>query len=121
MKLRSITYVMSVTVNDDKAAHKYNVHTFPSLAYFRKQSPIFYDGDLLDEEKVLKWLTSNDVFELKDEIEEVNRKMLDKLLNDNDFVAVFFCECLCFAQHSALTDITRSLVSNIITTYPAHE
>ena len=79
-------------MNDDKAAHKYNVYTFPTLAYFRKQTPILYDGDLLDEEKVLKWLTSNDVFELKDEIEEVNRKMLDKLLNDNDFVAVFFCE-----------------------------
>ncbi len=81
-----------IKVNDDAAAHKYNVHSYPTLAYFRKQSPILYDGDLLDEEKVLKWLTSNDVFELKDEIEEVNRKMLDKLLNDNDFVAVYFCE-----------------------------
>lgn len=91
-------------VNDDKAANKYNVHTFPTLAYFRKQTPILYDGDLLDEEKVLKWLTSNDVFELKDEIEEVNRKMLDKLLNDNDFVAVFFCESHSFKWQSLSID-----------------
>ena len=53
---------------------------------------MFYEGDLFDEEKVLKWLTSNDVFELKDEIEEVNRKMLEKILSDNDFVAVLFCK-----------------------------
>jgi hypothetical protein len=42
--------------------------------------------------KVLEWLTSQDVFELKGEIEEVNRKMLEKLLDENDFVAVFFGE-----------------------------
>jgi hypothetical protein len=41
---------------------------------------------------VLTWLTSQDVFEIKDEIEEVNRKMLDKLLDENDFVAVYFCK-----------------------------
>ena len=48
-------------------------------------------GDLLDEQRVLSWLTSQDVFEIKDEIEEVNRKMLDKLLDENEFVSVYFC------------------------------
>jgi hypothetical protein len=56
--------------------------------------PLVYDGDLKDEDKVLAWLTSQDVFEIKDEIEEVNRKMLEKLLDENDFVAVFFCKSL---------------------------
>ena len=42
--------------------------------------------------QVLSWLTSQDVFEIRDEIEEVNRKMLEKLLEENDFVAVYFCE-----------------------------
>jgi hypothetical protein len=46
---------------------------------------------LLDEQRVLGWLTSQDVFEIKDEIEEVNRKMLDKLLDENEFVSVYFC------------------------------
>ena len=46
----------------------------------------------MDDEKVLSWLTSQDVFEIKDEIEEVNRKMLEKLLDENDFVAVYFCK-----------------------------
>ena len=47
---------------------------------------------MTDDEKVLSWLTSQDVLEIKDEIEEVNRKMLDKLLDENDFVAVYFCK-----------------------------
>lgn len=54
--------------------------------------PLLCTGDLLDEEKVFQWLTSQDVFEIKDEIEEVNRKMLEKLLDENDFVAVYFCK-----------------------------
>lgn len=45
----------------------------------------------MDEQRVLSWLTSQDVFEIKDEIEEVNRKMLDKLLEENEFVSVYFC------------------------------
>lgn len=41
---------------------------------------------------VLDWLTSQDVFEIKNEIEEVNKKMLEKLLEENEFVTVFFCK-----------------------------
>lgn len=87
-----------VKVNDFEAARKYRVHGTPALGYFRKKVPIFYDGDLTQEDKVLSWLTSEDVFELKDEIEEVNRKMLDKILMENDFVAVYFCELPLFDE-----------------------
>ncbi|XP_042207519.1 uncharacterized protein LOC121856222 isoform X4 [Homarus americanus] len=81
-----------VKINDPDAAHRFNILHTPALVYFRKKMPLVYDGDLLDEEKVFKWLTSQDVFEIKDEIEEVNRKMLEKLLDENDFVAVYFYE-----------------------------
>ena len=40
----------------------------------------------------MNWLTSLDVFDLRDEIVEVNRRLLEKLLDENDFVAVFFCK-----------------------------
>ena len=40
-----------------------------------------------------------DVFETKDEIEEVNRKLLEKLLDENEFVAVYFCK---FSFHRSL-------------------
>lgn len=45
-----------------------------------------------DEDKVFTWLTSQDIFELQNEIEEVNRKMVDKLLDENEFLAIFFYE-----------------------------
>lgn len=53
---------------------------------------MLYDGDLHHGDKILQWLTSQDVFEIKNEIEEVNRKMLDKLLEENEFIAVYFCK-----------------------------
>ncbi|KAG5678994.1 hypothetical protein PVAND_008603 [Polypedilum vanderplanki] len=81
-----------VKIKSLEAAHKYEVTNIPSLVYFRKQIPMLYDGDLHQYDKVLAWLTSQDVFEIKNEIEEVNRKMLDKLLDENEFLTVYFFE-----------------------------
>ncbi|XP_065225798.1 uncharacterized protein hlk isoform X2 [Planococcus citri] len=81
-----------VKISDSEAAQKYGIVNMPSLVYFRKRIPLLYDGDLLDAEKILTWLTSQDVFEIKNEIEEVNRKMLSKLLDENEFLAVYFYE-----------------------------
>merc|ERR1712156_475131 len=78
--------------NDPHAARRYNIYNTPALVYFRRMSPIAFDGDLMDGERILEWLTSQDVFETKDEIEEVNRKLLEKLLDENEFVAVYFYE-----------------------------
>ena len=60
--------------------------------FFRRQEPVTFEGDLTNDEAILNWLTSQEVFSLGDEIEEVNRKMLEKLLEENDFVAVYFCK-----------------------------
>lgn len=81
-----------VKISSPEAAEKYGIINLPSLTYFRKKTPIIYDGDLTQEDKILAWLTSQDVFEIKNEIEEVNKKMLDKLLDENEFLAVFFCK-----------------------------
>uniref|UniRef100_A0A034VVF4 Protein disulfide-isomerase A5 n=2 Tax=Bactrocera dorsalis TaxID=27457 RepID=A0A034VVF4_BACDO len=81
-----------VKIASIEAAKKYDVVNIPSLVYFRKQVPVLYDGDLHQHDKIITWLTSQDVFEIKNEIEEVNRKMLDKLLEENEFITVFFYE-----------------------------
>ena len=60
--------------------------------YFRQKLPVVFEGDLTDEEGILTWLTSQEVFEVPGEIEDVNRKMLEKILEENEFVAVYFCE-----------------------------
>ncbi|KAH8372934.1 hypothetical protein KR009_008358 [Drosophila setifemur] len=81
-----------VKIASIEAAKTYEIVNIPSLVYFRKQVPVLYDGDLHQHDKVIAWLTSQDVFEIKNEIEEVNRKMLDKLLEENEFLSVFFYE-----------------------------
>lgn len=68
----------------------YCVHA--SANFSNSSKTWFISGDLFDEDKILAWLTSQDVFEIKNEIEEVNRKMLAKLLDENEFLAVYFCE-----------------------------
>ena len=84
---------------DPHAARQYNIYNTPALVYFRRMSPVVYDGDLMDGEMILSWLTSQDVFETKDEIEEVNRKLLEKLLDENEFVAVYFCKAFLQRNH----------------------
>jgi len=48
-------------------------------------------GDLQNEESVLEWLIDDDNRELADEIEEVNSRMLERLLDESLLLAVFFC------------------------------
>lgn len=75
---------------------------------------MLYDGDLHQHDRILTWLTSQDVFEIKNEIEEVNRKMLDKLLEENEFLAVYFCELIVDAtiQFTILYFIQMHMATN---------
>lgn len=41
---------------------------------------------------MLEWLIDDDNRELADEIEAVNDRMLERLLEESPFLAVFFCE-----------------------------
>ena len=51
-----------------------------------------FAGDLKEEEKVLNWLTDEDTLEIPNKIEEVNVKMLERLLNVSENLVVLFCE-----------------------------
>lgn len=46
----------------------------------------------MDEESVLDFLTSLEAMDLPDRIEEVNQKILGKIIEDTDYVAVLFCK-----------------------------
>lgn len=46
----------------------------------------------MDEENVLDFLTSLEAMDLPDRIEEVNSRILGKIIEETDFVAVLFCE-----------------------------
>jgi hypothetical protein len=47
----------------------------------------------MDEENVLDFLTSLEAMDLPDRIEEVNARILSKIVQDTDYVAVLFCKC----------------------------
>lgn len=54
----------------------------------------------MDEEGVLDFLTSLEAMDLPDRIEEVNSKILSKIIEDTPYVAVLFCEYKNFLKNS---------------------
>lgn len=84
--------IIFVTTEDTVMAKKLNIKAFPQLVFFRNRDPLFYKGDLEDEDEVLSWLTDENTLEIPGKIEEVNSRMLEKILAENDHVVVFFCK-----------------------------
>ena len=101
-----------VTTEEVDLAKRHGIKTFPTLAFFRNQDPLIYKGkfimqainvysddndcgiagDIRDEKKVLAWFTDQGNLELADQIEEVNEKMLKKLIGSSAHVVAFFCK-----------------------------
>ena len=50
-------------------------------------------------------------------IEEVNRKMLEKLLEENDFVAVYFCKFYFILEYRKIFRICQSYLIFLSRTY----
>lgn len=46
----------------------------------------------MDEEDVLDFLTSLEAMDLPDRIEDVNSRILHKIIEDTEYVAVLFCK-----------------------------
>jgi len=81
-----------VKMHDKLMAKKYGYRNPPGITYFRKGKYINYDGDIDDEEEILDWLTSPANMEMTDHIEQVNRKMFEKIRKTSDYLAVIFCK-----------------------------
>lgn len=73
---------------------------------------IFISGDIEDEDEVLAWLTDEDTLEIPGKIEEVNSKMLEKILEENDHIVVFFCKLILLLNSSLI--ILKSITHNIV-------
>lgn len=83
-----------VKIQDPQLAKRYSIKTFPALVYFRNGNPLIFEGDLQNEQSVLEWLIDDDNRELADEIEEVNERMLERLMQESPLLCVFFCKIL---------------------------
>lgn len=84
--------IIFVTTEELDIAKKYNIKNLPKLVFFRNKDPLVYTGNLDDEDEVLAWLTDENTLEIPGKIEEVNRKMLEKILAENEHIVVFFCK-----------------------------
>uniref|UniRef100_A0A1I8C1G2 Thioredoxin domain-containing protein n=1 Tax=Meloidogyne hapla TaxID=6305 RepID=A0A1I8C1G2_MELHA len=63
-------YIEVVKTDDRRVARECGINTFPALVYYRRSSPILYDGDFKDSVKVLRWLRAHDevaTWELNDD------------------------------------------------------
>ena len=76
-----------VKIENNEEAADYGVELLPALIYFESRIPSLYDGDLMDEEAVLEWLVLQ---KTSDTIEQVTDKILERLIEDEDYLAVFF-------------------------------
>lgn len=80
-----------VKTSDDGIEEEYDLPSLPALAFYRHQFRTVYTGDLMKEDDILEWVSS--LHESRhDEIESVDRKTLQVLINDVEHLAVFFCE-----------------------------
>lgn len=59
----------------------------------------------MDEESVLDFLTSLEAMDLPDRIEEVNQKILEKIIEDTEYVAVLFCRYQRSLKRVCLNDL----------------
>lgn len=88
--------VQFVSNAERAAAKKFGITTFPKLLFFKHKEPTVYEGDLMNEEQVLEWLTSIESMDMPDKIEEATAKSLPGIIDNQDYVAVLFCE-YCFS------------------------
>lgn len=76
-------------------AREFGVSEFPSLVYFEKGIPNVFEGDLMEEEEVLQWLITQ---RTEDRIELVTRIMLEAMVEETQYLAVYFCKMANFQE-----------------------
>lgn len=74
-------------MDNDAEAKQFGIDHLPTLVYFEEKIPSLYEGDLMNEDEVLKWL-----IEQKNTatIEEVTDEILEDLINEHEYVVVYF-------------------------------
>lgn len=87
-----------VKIDNDEEAKEYGIEKVPTLLYFEKGIPTYYEGNLEEEEKVLSWLRHQTE---SDEIEDITDEMLDLIIEKMPYVAVLFCKCISYFNYVA--------------------
>ena len=91
--------------DDPAVAATYGIDTFPTIIYFEGKQPSIYDGDPAEETELLTWM----LYQMKeDTVENINRELLTKMIDEFEFLAVFFYDnsddCTKVLRHLELID-----------------
>ena len=78
-----------VKISDDGAGDEYGIQDLPSLVYFENGVPEIFEGDIRNDNQIIKWMLE----ELKqEEIKDVSVAMLNRLIDRNHNLAVVFMD-----------------------------
>ena len=78
---------------------------------------LIFLGDEFDEEEMLEWITDPNVQAVSDQIEEVNRKMFEKIRSRNDNLVVFFCKFILIMSKKCLHNWVRLFLKHYYDIY----
>ena len=81
-----------VKTTDSAFAEEVGVETYPALIFFKDGVPNLYEGDLTVEEEVLDWLIE---MKVENHIELITRPMLEIMVEEVQYLAVFFYKQNC--------------------------
>ena len=76
-----------VKIDDKEEASKYGIKDIPALMFFNFRVPSIFTGELSDSGDVFEWISKNQASAV---VEEVSDEILQDLIEDHEFVAVFF-------------------------------
>jgi hypothetical protein len=78
-----------IKTTDETFAASVGVTNPPGLVFFHDGVPSVFEGDLAAEEEVLDWLIE---MKVESHIELITRPMLETMVADVQYLAVFFCK-----------------------------
>ncbi len=81
--------IKMVKTTDEEFASEVGIVDFPGLVFFNDRVPNVFEGDINAEEEVLDWLIE---MKVEHHIELITRPMLEAMMDDVEYLAVFFCK-----------------------------
>lgn len=96
--------IVFVKTKDLKVAEHYGATDFPVLMYFEHGVGGMFEGDIVEEEEVLQWLIQQ---RTEDRIELITRVMLENLVEDTQYLAVYFYKQNCHICEEILEELEQ--------------
>ena len=95
-----------VKTTDAEFAESVGISEFPALVFYQDGTPNVFDGDISAEEEVLDWLIE---MKVENHIELITRPMLEEMVVEIQYLAVYFCK---FGQNWQMSVLFIHILGN---------